>query len=1580
MAGSVEKVLSENKDVLERLERQLASTYRVIPFVGAGISMQFGCPGWSGFLRDISDRIGKRARVDALLAEQDFEGAADFLVRTYGAGGFQGEIERCFGPAVARDRELDGVFTLLPELTAGPIVTTNFDQLIERVFVARDTPLKVLRGGDLDTASRSLGLLDRFLLKIHGDAEERTGRVLTRKEYDNAYGATGKSRGREVLALPGLLHRLMVGQVPMLFLGCSLAKDRTLTILARAYKRSAESLTHFAFVQTPKEASELPKRRLFLSKFGISPIWYPRDEHALIPAVLTELLARLRRNAPANAAPAVSKTELEARIDGRIDELRSRFVGRTAELESLDKEIASATGRVLVVTAEGGRGKSALLAAVVDRHRRNKKAVAAHFFSRRDGITSVTEAYDTLTSQVRRALGTRTDGELTGGRTGLYRAMQDWSSKSKEPLLLVVDGLDEADGLWQQPGPSKLPPQVTLLVSARAADDEAPPDLSDWLREGQRFSLGPLQRADVAALLASHPEPALRREANRVVDWVMAATSGLALHVELLLDDLAQEATLGKKLTAASVKRGPKGFDTYVASHLREMIRDRSALGQARTKKVFALLCVARGPIGDADLQACTGASALELPWRVTRWFSSRREPNGEISHRFCHDRLAPLFARDLSGPIAQAEKALLTRCGLWSENRSVYALRFYAEHLAAARNLEKLRELAGDVAFREAQLAAFPEEPRVAVTTLEHALFAHFDAGDLPGAAQMLLGASDLSESVRGRHPPLEAVMAGSTARALALAELGTPLDRVLWQLLTCWELAKTDRASAASDILQRLANESLPEARGWRGRLAVLMLAQLTFAADSWRTLVRKLLGFRDPNGDDPRSGALAELLIVQGELDAAQTLASGRELESLARGYVRAGNYEQAAATAKALSPHHREQRFLLLTALAIERGSLDRAREWLEESRRQALADRAGYAARLLGIRAGLELALALPDARATLEQVADEVQRACALAEAARLTALRGGNAAALWNEVDSTRERIPEPERRAGALAAATRAAAGVDHERVRRYLNEGTDQAETLKTYWEENPFEAVDFWTKMARAAAAAGELGIATSLLRNVPAQLVSFATDTFAELVAADETIDDEAKIERAMTFVDEERSRLGPRFPSPAEYARVMLPTLARMARGTEAARARVLVAGLLQPVVSESARRLVDKPLGAIVSLLLKKERVSEAEQIVESIRDDFIRDHYRSEVAIARARSGDLSAARKFLERAETSAVLRDPVSESVVGALAARNDIADAKAAHAKMAWGTEQWFGAKMQILAATARTEGVTRALEELKGFKSTREMSGLAGLVNALAPDESADALWDCVLKADNPNMRLGGLSELAVACTAVGRAEAARDFFSAAEAEAAEASKNRDTVVSRAESAPWLRLAIALARAGELEESGRIFRETLRRSYGGYDHDENRLAFVKGLVDAKQLDEAFGIAQGISSEPKLRDALTAIAFGTPPAPADFTEYVDDHWKTLREGGLHCTWAADIWSALGDRTRLRDAIATRPLDHNTAESLCCALVRLAPDLGVSIAKALLRELTEGAPSPSRSSRKRSNARRAQVTRC
>jgi hypothetical protein len=261
----------------------------VMPFVGAGLSMPSGYPGWTSFLlRQQRQTLIQAKPFSDEIATGKYEECAQALADAMRQG-FSEAVEHSFGC----DLPITGPVQLLPYLFDGSICTTNFDNVLERVFIDEGRPLsKSLIGFDVKGVRDCLRLNTRFLLKIHGNAEMSHGRIFTKEEYDATYAPDG-GEIRNVMAA-------LCNQNTLLFIGCSLTFDRTLqAIKAFVHQYGHDNVPrHYAFLEHPtfKDGSLNMAARVArqdeLAECNIFPIWYPEGSHdEAIEALLLKLYA-----------------------------------------------------------------------------------------------------------------------------------------------------------------------------------------------------------------------------------------------------------------------------------------------------------------------------------------------------------------------------------------------------------------------------------------------------------------------------------------------------------------------------------------------------------------------------------------------------------------------------------------------------------------------------------------------------------------------------------------------------------------------------------------------------------------------------------------------------------------------------------------------------------------------------------------------------------------------------------------------------------------------------------------------------------------------------------------------------------------------------------------------------------------------------------------------------------------------------------------------------------------------------------------------------------------------------------------
>jgi hypothetical protein len=255
----------------------------VVPFVGAGLSVSSGYPGWTAFLKqNIRETAIDPLEFNEILRAGLYEDAAQRLADVLGPA-FNEAVENAFG----RSRDISGCVQLLPHVFDSCVITTNFDDVTKRCYEAAEKPFsEELSGEHSRELPRKLAEGKRVLLKLHGTSTSPRGRILTAAEYQKHY-----SDGEELQrAIEAICSRTL------LFVGCSLTVDRTLTAMRAFVQANGHDnvARHYAFLPAPIDNAERIARRDALIECNVYPIWYPAGAHdESIEALLLALMEKI---------------------------------------------------------------------------------------------------------------------------------------------------------------------------------------------------------------------------------------------------------------------------------------------------------------------------------------------------------------------------------------------------------------------------------------------------------------------------------------------------------------------------------------------------------------------------------------------------------------------------------------------------------------------------------------------------------------------------------------------------------------------------------------------------------------------------------------------------------------------------------------------------------------------------------------------------------------------------------------------------------------------------------------------------------------------------------------------------------------------------------------------------------------------------------------------------------------------------------------------------------------------------------------------------------------------------------------
>ena len=332
---------------------------KILPFVGAGLTAAV-YSGWGTAVTALGEKLPREAdrnRLSGLLKRYEYLGAAQLLQNKLGKEKLRDEMVFYF-----RREKLEQNWStlreqaifLLPLLFPCPVLTTNFDEGIEMVY-------QYWLEGDfriLNPASQSLRqqaakrrttpCLFKLHGSIYGDMADERELVFTRTQYNRHYGLFGDTKA----ALKAFVNRR-----GLLFLGCSLEKDRTVDVIRR---QAGRGRTHYAILSC-KPGTE--KQRIqAMEKMNIRAIVYPDGEYTAVRTVLAQLLLELHpkkyklleQSNAALSGPPPKPYEYRANM--------TALQGRKTELDKLTEFVTSTKDpfRWWAVTGPGGSGKSRL--------------------------------------------------------------------------------------------------------------------------------------------------------------------------------------------------------------------------------------------------------------------------------------------------------------------------------------------------------------------------------------------------------------------------------------------------------------------------------------------------------------------------------------------------------------------------------------------------------------------------------------------------------------------------------------------------------------------------------------------------------------------------------------------------------------------------------------------------------------------------------------------------------------------------------------------------------------------------------------------------------------------------------------------------------------------------------------------------------------------------------------------------------------------------------------------------------------------------------------------------------------------
>lgn len=263
-------------DNIKDLQKQ-----KYIPFIGSGMSVQFGYKDWSNFLASVIDEYyypddKEHIEFDNMLAKGEYLLLAEKINRLLN-NGIAEEVRKRFNTHEMITVPAENNYLhLLREAQVELFVTTNFDSVIEKNAKISDNsiylPSNLMKSGDVINAIRTG---KGGLIKLHGTWDKLESIILTESDFDSSYCKANT-------VLTRTIDYLWNSSV-LLFLGCGLKKDYLVDRICQLASAEKQNW-HYAILAYPEADAKKFKRDLM--KLKIRPIWFENGKFDQIQVIL----------------------------------------------------------------------------------------------------------------------------------------------------------------------------------------------------------------------------------------------------------------------------------------------------------------------------------------------------------------------------------------------------------------------------------------------------------------------------------------------------------------------------------------------------------------------------------------------------------------------------------------------------------------------------------------------------------------------------------------------------------------------------------------------------------------------------------------------------------------------------------------------------------------------------------------------------------------------------------------------------------------------------------------------------------------------------------------------------------------------------------------------------------------------------------------------------------------------------------------------------------------------------------------------------------------------------------------------
>lgn len=416
---------------------------------------------------------------------------------------------------------------------------------------------------------------------------------------------------------------------------------------------------------------------------------------------VSDLISReLKRNILSNS---YIGRDIAQRVEERINSYVARdFHGRDNVFNEINNFIATEPNGWMLITSLAGVGKSAILSQWITSSKNNNIFILSHFFSI-DDIYKVNDAYKNILRQlfVYYELEDQEIPEQTDRvKDMILGLIKKFGVKNEEGLVIVIDGLDEAENTFIPPFPKSLPDGMFVIVSARSSKEEIAEYVIPWNNNAHRIHLNHLDKSALTIWMKTKPLFIAMEtdKQDEFINQLYQKTNGFPLYIRYLLEDIDKKITDSDDLISF-LKIIPNEFGIYVKTEFKQLAKNENIKNDRQIQLLFAMISVAYNLLSESDIENTTELTVWDLsalPWQITRWLDIQ-VLKGEKHYKFAHPLLAQEFNKILGKQVLKAKQILLQYCNRWKEVSSNYIFSSFANHLIEENEYLRLYTLLTD-------------------------------------------------------------------------------------------------------------------------------------------------------------------------------------------------------------------------------------------------------------------------------------------------------------------------------------------------------------------------------------------------------------------------------------------------------------------------------------------------------------------------------------------------------------------------------------------------------------------------------------------------------------------------------------------------------------------------------------------------------------------------------------------------------------------------------------------------------------------------------------------------------------------